>query len=180
MESSMRKIIFLLTISFGLTACSEIITIPDYNSNFNQSQSSANANQKYQIGKITVSPNIEDPAKCRLSGPMVPDSGIKYSEYISQAFQDELKNRYLLDLKTGKYIDLNIEAIDVTTAGQPGSWSISIKYTLEGRSNEVNVTHPIYFSNAQARIACPEAAEEFPAAVRLLLEKILNKIAQSD
>jgi hypothetical protein len=175
----MQRIIFLLTIILGLSGCSEIISIPDYRSDINQSHTSFYANQKYQIGKITESPNVEDPAKCRLAGPMVPASGIKYSEYIAQAFQNELKNRKLLDLENGKLIDLDVEAIGVTTASYPGSWSVSVKYTLEGRSNVVNVTHPIFFSNAQARIACPEAAEVFPVVVRLLLEKVLNEIGQN-
>ena len=87
--------------------------------------------------------------------------------------------RNLLDLEVGKPIDLHIEAINVMTASDPGNWSISVKYTVAGRSDVANVTHPIHFSNAQASIACPEAAEVFPVAIRLLLEKILSDIAQN-
>lgn len=177
MESYIQRSILFLSIIIGVTGCSEIIPIPAYNPGFTQSPINYHATQKYQVGKVIESPNIEDPTKCRLAGPMVPDSGVKYSEYLSQALQDELDRRNLLDLKSGKLIDLYIEAINVTTASHPGGWSISIKHSLEGRTNVVHITHPIYFSNAQARIACPEAAQEFPVAVRLIIEKLLNEIA---
>lgn len=166
----------LLIAALLLTGCETTNSIPYKASTTNVisiQQSLQAQGKKVSVGSITFAPGVEESPLCRLMGPVKVAPGKSLSQYIKEAFQEELFMAQAYQANAPSAIDGRLEALSFSSVS-PASWDI----TLSVKSNAspgytVSVKYP-FETSWTANSACKNVADAFGPAVQELLKQVVT------
>ena len=160
----------------ALSGCSTTNSIP-YTASIGNiisiQQSLQSQGKKVSVGNINLAPGVEESPLCRLMGPVKVAPGKSLSQYIKDAFQEELFMAHVYDPKASTVIDGRIEALRFSSIS-PASWEITMSVksnTSAGYTVSVNY----HFNTSwDAYSACKNVANAFGPAVQELLKQVVT------
>ncbi len=129
--------------------------------------------KKVSVGKIDLAPGVEESPLCRLSGPVKVAPGKTLSQYIQEAFVEELFAAQVYQPNAASIIDGRLDALSFSSVS-PASWEI----TMTVKSNvspgyTVAVKYP-FSTSFSAFAACKNVADAFGPAVQELLKQVVT------
>jgi len=127
---------------------------------------------KVSVGDIAMAPGVDERPLCRIMGPVDVAPGKTPSQYIKDAFQEELLMAQAYDIK-GPPIDGRIEELSFSSVS-PAYWQITmtVKSPVDN-GYKVSVKYP-FDTSFSAMGACKNVADAFGPAVQELLKKVVT------
>lgn len=176
MKRRMALSIALLAATFLLSGCETTNSIPYKASTANVisiQQSLQATGTKVSLGAFTLAPGVEESPMCRLQGPVRVAPGKSLSQYIKEAFQEELFLAQVYQPNAPTVIDGRLEALSFSSVS-PAAWNI----VMSVKSNKyagytVAVNYP-FETSFSAYSACKNVADAFGPAVQELLKQVVN------
>ncbi len=165
-----------VAVLFVLSGCETTNSIPYKASTANVisiQQTMQAQGKKVSVGNITMAPGIEESPLCRLQGPVKVAPGKSLSQYIKDAFQEELFMAQVYQPNAPAVINGQIDALSFSSVS-PASWDIkmSVKSNVsDGYS--VSVKYP-FDTSWTAYSACKNVADAFGPAVQDLLKQVVT------
>ena len=165
-----------IAITFLLAGCETTNSIPYKTSTSNViaiQQTLQAQGKKVSIGSVMLAPGVDESPLCRLSGPVKVTPGKSISQYIKDAFQEELFLAQAYQVNAPTVIDGRLEALRLSSVS-PASWNI----TMSVKSNysagyTVSVNYP-FETSWTAYSACKNVADAFGPAVQELLKQVVT------
>ena len=129
--------------------------------------------KKISIGNISPAAGVEESPVCRLMGPVNVAPGKTLSQYIKEAFQEELFMARVYSPSAPAVINGTIKSLNFSSVS-PANWSI----TMAVNSNKsagytVSVNYP-FNTSWDAMSACKNVANAFGPAVQELLKQVVT------
>ncbi|MEJ2181402.1 MAG: hypothetical protein P8Y28_13445 [Gammaproteobacteria bacterium] len=168
----MKAVILVLALSM-ISACSTMQP-PRYSISVDNIQTLKTFNgTKAQVTGLTQAASFEP--NCRLMGPIEPADGLTVPQFITKAFNDEMK---MADLHSKDGIKLNgdITKIEFSSISglTGGYWDIEIKLnSSNGKSMTVNNKYE-FESGFDAITACNATADALSPAVQDLIKAVIT------
>jgi hypothetical protein len=173
----------LLLVALVSSACSSY-TIPRYGLSADNVLALKKVGQKVNVGPFTASPPGRAEIGCRGKGPVKTPDERPFEDYIRRALIDELKVAEVLSDSAPVTLTANLGQIDFSSL--KGEWTMDVTFaSSNGRSLALPIlysfktgpafTFPQLGSQAAAdERACAETAQAFPAAVQVLIGKLVH------
>ena len=161
---------------FVLSGCSTTNSIPYKASTENLiaiQQTLQAQGKKVRIGKIEPANGVEEHLMCRLVGEVKVAPGKTLSEYIKDAFEEELFKAQVYDPKASTIINGKITAISFSSVS-PANWIIEMEVSSNYSPGYTVSVKYIYNTSWLAPNACQNVADSFGPAVQELLKKVVN------
>lgn len=166
----------VLVASLLLTACETTNSIPYKASTANVisiQQSLQTQGKKVSIGKVSLAPGVEESPLCRLNGPVKVAPGKSLSQYIADAFQEELFMAQVYQPNASTVIEGRIEKLSFSSVS-PASWDIAMSVKSNfSEGYTVNVNYP-FETSWTAYSACKNVADAFGPSVQELLKQVVT------
>lgn len=128
--------------------------------------------KKVSVADVGLANGVDESPLCRLNGPVKVAPGKSPSQYIKDAFQEELLMAQAYDIK-GAPIEGRIEELSFSSVS-PAYWQI--KMAVKSPANKgytVSVKYPFETSWTAAG-ACKNVADAFGPAVQELLKQVVT------
>jgi len=173
------KSVFLAAVSIPLAVtlagCETTNSIPYKASTANViaiQQTFQSQGKKVSLGGVKMAPGVEESPLCRLMGPVQVAPGKSISQYIADAFQEELFMAQVYQPNAPTVIEGHVEALSFSSVS-PAVWNI----TMSVKSNfsqgyTVSVKYP-FDTSWTAYSACKNVADAFGPAVQELLKQVV-------
>ncbi|MGO4808334.1 hypothetical protein AB4156_01865 [Cupriavidus sp. 2MCAB6] len=128
--------------------------------------------KKVSVADVGLAPGVDESPLCRLNGPVRVAPGKTPSQYIKDAFQEELLMAQSYDVK-GAPIEGRIEELSFSSVS-PAYWQITmvVKSTAD-KGYKVSVKYP-FDTSWTAAGACKNVADAFGPAVQELLKQVVT------
>ena len=128
---------------------------------------------KVSLGTISMAPGVEESPLCRLMGPVVVAPGKTLSQYIKDAFLEELfmAQVYSADAPatiSGQITDLSFSSV------APANWQITMQVSSNNSPGYSVATKYAFNTSWTAYSACQNVADAFGPAVQDLLKKVVT------
>lgn len=178
-----RQLMVLLLAVLVTSACSSY-TIPRYGLSAENVMGLRKLGQKVNVGRFSASTPGKTEIGCRAAGPVKTPDERPFEDYIRRALIDELKVAEMLSASAPVTLTGNLDKIDFNS--MKGEWMMDQTFTSSnGRSLTVSsiygfrtgpafVFHQIGGQAAADERACAETAQAFPAAVQVLIGKLVH------
>ncbi|WP_186204532.1 hypothetical protein [Burkholderia gladioli] len=128
--------------------------------------------KKVSVGDIGMAPGLDESPLCRLMGPVKVAPGKTLSQYIKDAFQEELLTAQAYDVK-GVPIEGRIEALSFSSVS-PAYWQITMSVKSPADSGyTVSIKYP-FDTSFTAMGACKNVADAFGPAVQELIRQVVT------
>lgn len=177
------KLVFAaLAISVTLAGCETTNSIPYKASTSNVitiQQSMQAQGKKVSLSKVAMAPGLEESPTCRLLGPVKVAPGKSPSQYIKDAFQEELFMAQVYQPNAPNVIEGSIEALSFASIS-PASWSITMKVKSNVSDGYTVTTKYPFDTSWTAYSACKNVADAFGPAVQELLRAVVTDARFSD
>jgi hypothetical protein len=129
--------------------------------------------KKVSVGAIRFAPGVKEQPLCRLMGPVNVAPGKSLSQYISEAFQEELFMAQVYQTNAPTVIEGRIDSLSFSSV-TPASWNISMSVKSNNSVGyTVNVNYP-FDTSWTAVSACQNVANAFAPAVQPLLRQVVT------
>lgn len=175
----MKKLLSITVISSVILfteGCSTTNSVPYKASTSNVitiQQSLGKSGKKVSLGSITAAKGINEAPVCRLMGPVNVAPGKTLSQYIKDAFQEELFLAGVYSPNAPSVINATITSLDFSSVS-PASWKISMAVKSNNSSGySVSANYP-FNTSFDAYSACKNVANAFGPAVQTLIKKIVT------
>jgi len=173
----MKRILIPSVICLSIiTGCSTTNSVPYKASTSNIitiQQALGKTGKKVSIGNIIAAKGINESPVCRLMGPVNVAPGKTLSQYIKDAFQEEL---FLADVYSPNApikISGTITNLDFSSVS-PANWSISMSVKSSNlAAYSVSAKYP-FNTSFDAYSACKNVANAFGPAVQTLIKKVVS------
>ena len=172
------KKLFLVAISstMFISGCSTTNSVP-YKASINNvitiQESLGKSGKKINIGTITSATGVNEEPTCRLMGPVNVAPGKTLSQYINEAFQEELFLAGAYSSNSKNIINGTITSLDFSSFA-PAAWTVSMNVSSNSSSG-YNISSKYLFSTSfDAYSACKNVANAFGPAVQSLLEQVVS------
>jgi hypothetical protein len=129
--------------------------------------------KQVSIGSVSMAPGVDESPLCRLMGPVKVAPGKTPSQYIRDAFEEEL-------FAAGVYAPHATTVIDGTITGlsfssvSPASWNISMAVKSNSSPGYTVSTKYDFGTSFTAYSACKNVADAFGPAVQELLKEVVS------
>lgn|SRR5690606_27935391 len=169
MEISMKKIFIIITVLL-VTGCSTMQP-PRYSISVDNVQALKKlGDESLYTTDFTMSAEFK--AGCRLMGPIEPADGMSIPDFISKAFNDELKMAEKYS-ETGSKITGDVTKVSFDSVGQ-ANWEIALKLnSSNGQTLDVSNIYN-FKSGFDAVTACNATADALSPAVQDLIHKVVS------
>jgi hypothetical protein len=128
--------------------------------------------RKVSVGDVAMAPGVDDRPLCRMMGPVEVAPGRTPSQYIKDAFQEELLMAQAYDVK-GTPIEGRIEEMSFSSVS-PAYWQITMTVQSPAdKGYKVTVKYP-FDTSFTAFGACKNVADAFGPAVQELLKQVVT------
>jgi len=129
--------------------------------------------KKVRITDISLADGVKDSLICRLRGPVEPIPGKSLSEYIKDAFKEELFKANVYSPRSEAQVKATIKEINFSSVS-PAYWKISMDIS-SNYSDGYNTSIKYYFDTSFiAHYACENVTNAFGPAVQELLNKVVS------
>jgi hypothetical protein len=130
--------------------------------------------KKVSLGNIIFAPGVEESPLCRLMGPVKVAPGKSLSQYVKDAFQEELFLAQVYSPNAASIISGEIQSLSFSSVS-PANWKISMKVSSNNNPNGYSVSVDYPFSTSWDAIsACKNVADAFGPAVQELLKQVVS------
>ena len=166
----------VLAISVGLGGCETTNSIPYKASTetvISIQQTMQAQGKKVSLGKVAFAPGVEESPTCRLLGPVKVAPGKTPSQYIKDAFQEELFMAQVYQPKAPNVIDGRIEALSFSSMS-PAIWNITMTVKSNVSDGYTVTTKYPFDTSWTAYSACKNVADAFGPAVQELLKAVVT------
>lgn len=127
--------------------------------------------KKVSVGDIGMAPGVDESPLCRMLGPVKVAPGKTPSQYIKDAFQEELLMAQAYDIK-GPPIEGRIEELSFSSVS-PAYWQIALAVMSPvDKGYKVSVKY-LFDTSFSAMGACKNVADAFGPAVQELLKQVV-------
>jgi hypothetical protein len=127
---------------------------------------------KVSVGDVGLAPGVEESPMCRMMGEVKVAPGKTPSQYIKDAFQEELLMAQAYDVK-GPAIEGRIEELSFSSVS-PAYWQIAMSVkSPANKGYKVSVKYP-FDTSFTAMGACKNVADAFGPAVQELLKQVVT------
>lgn len=159
-----------------LTGCETTNSIPYKASTENViaiQQTMQARNKKVSLGSVTMKPGVTESPMCRLMGPVKVAPGKTPTQYIREAFQEELfmAQAYAPDSPT--VIDATVDTLSFSSVS-PANWEIAMSVKSNQSPGYTVVTTYPFATSFSAYSACKNVADAFGPAVQALLKQVVT------
>ncbi len=175
----MKSLLSITVISSMLllaTGCSTTNSVPYKASTSNVisiQQSLGKTGKKVSINNISAAQGINESPVCRLMGPVNVAPGKTLSQYIKDAFQEELFLAGVYSPNSPSVISATITSLDFSSVS-PASWDITMAIKSNNSSGySVSAMYP-FNTSFDAYSACKNVANAFGPAVQTLIKKVVT------
>lgn len=128
--------------------------------------------KKVSVADIGLAPGVDESPLCRLNGPVKVAPGKTPSQYIRDAFQEELLMAQAYDVK-GVPIEGRIEELRFSSVS-PAFWQITMAVrSTTDKGYKVSIKYP-FDTSWTAAGACKNVADAFGPAVQELLKQVVT------
>ncbi|MBL4783683.1 MAG: hypothetical protein JKX92_15730 [Porticoccaceae bacterium] len=166
----------IIIIAVIATGCSTTNSIP-YKASIGNvvtiQQSLESQGKTVSVGNIVPAAGVDEGLLCRLMGPVKVAPGKTLSQYIKDAFQEELFMAKVYSPKSTNIIKGTVQSISFSSIS-PASWDITMNVASNhspGYTVSVNYNFDTSFD---AYSACKNVANAFGPAVQELLKQVVN------
>jgi hypothetical protein len=170
------RMVVAFVFSVAVSGCSTTNSIPYKASTDNiisLQRSLQSQGKKVSIGSIASAPGVDESPMCRLMGPVVVAPGKSLSQYIRDAFQEELFLAQVYDPNASTVIDCRVEALTFSSVA-PANWDITMSIKSSTSAGyTVSVKYP-FNTSWDAYSACKNVADAFGPAVQELLKRVVT------
>ena len=177
MNSNRKAPFFVALMLVGLLAgCETTNSIPYKASTANViaiQQTLQAQGKKVSLGEITTAPGVDENPMCRLMGPVKVAPGRTLSQYIKDAFQEELFMAQVYQPNAPTVITGRLESLSFSSVS-PASWSISMSVKSASSPGYTESVNYPFDTSYTAYNACKNVADAFGPAVQDLLKKIVT------
>lgn len=159
-----------------LTGCQTTNSIPYKASTTNIisiQQSLQAQGKKVAVAGVSMAPGLEESPLCRLNGPIKVAPGKTPTEYIKDAFIEELFAAGAYDPKSPNAISGRIEALSFSSVS-PANWIISMSVKSPNSAGYSVSTKYAFDTSWTADAACRNVADAFGPAVQDLLKQVVT------
>ena len=159
-----------------LTGCQTTNSIPykASTSNIIAIQQSLQAqNKKVAVAGVSMAPGLEESPLCRLNGPIKVAPGKTPTEYIKDAFIEELFAAGAYDPNSANAISGRIEALSFSSVS-PANWTLSMSVKSPNSEGYTVSTKYAFDTSWTAEAACRNVADAFGPAVQDLLKQVVT------
>ena len=169
----MKKLFISLVLVTTLAACSTMQP-----ARYSISVDNVQALKKYEDASLMISEFTQSTSfnsACRLMGPIEPADGLTFSEFISKAFNDELKMAGVYS-ESGVKISGDITKVDFSSSSGlvNGFWDIAVTLTSSNGSALSTQNKYTFKSGYDAITACNATADALAPAVQDLIQKAVT------
>lgn len=158
------------------TGCSTTNSIPYKASTANViaiQQTLESQGKKVSVGKVAMASGVEESPTCRLMGPIKVAPGKALSQYIKEAFVEELFMAKAYSPSSKSVIRAKIENIKFSSVS-PASWEIAMSVrSTSSPGYKVSINYG-FDTSWDAYSACKNVADAFGPAVQALLGKVVT------
>ena len=173
----MEKYLIALTVAtLTIAGCSTTNSVPYKASTSNVieiQQSLGKIGKEVSLGAVTSSQGIDEAPTCRLMGPVNVASGKTLSQYISDAFQEELFLAGVYSPDSKNTINGKITSLDFSSVS-PAYWSVTMDVSSNAsKGYSVSTKYP-FNTSFDAFSACKNVANAFGPAVQNLLKEVVS------
>lgn len=175
MTKTIRVIAVIGLIGF-LVGCETTNSIPYKASTSNViaiQQSLQVQGKKVSIGNIQMAPGVEESLLCRLMGPVKVSPGKSLSQYIEDAFQEELFMAQVYQPNAPATIEGRVESISFSSVS-PANWEIALSVRSNVSPGYTVKTKYVFDTSFSAYSACKNVADAFAPAVQDLLKAVVT------
>ncbi len=159
-----------------ITGCSTTNSVPYKASTSNVitiQQSLGKMGKKVSIGNIIAAKGIDESPVCRLMGPVNVAPGKTLSQYIKDAFQEELFLAGVYSPNAPSKISGTITSLDFSSVS-PANWDITMAVKSNNSSGySVSAKYP-FNTSFDAYSAYKNVANAFGPAVQTLIKKVVT------
>ena len=128
--------------------------------------------KKVSVADVGLAPGVDESPLCRLNGPVKVAPGRTPSQYIKDAFQEELLMAQAYDVK-GAPIEGRIDELSFSSVS-PAYWQITMTVKSPAdKGYKVSVKYP-FDTSWTAHGACKNVADAFGPAVQELLKQVVT------
>lgn len=121
-----------------------------------------------RVEEFDIANGVDQNPMCRLMGPVKVSPGKTMMQFVKEAFEKELYEAGLLDIKSPVVIKGRLEKIEFSSVS-PASWDLSLRLQSSNGST-LTVTNNYRFATSfSAYGACKNVADAFGPAVQILL-----------
>lgn len=174
----MKPVLFTVaTISLAviLTGCETTNSMPYKASTANViaiQQTLQPQGKKVSLGGVKMAPGVEESPLCRLMGPVQVAPGKSISQYIADAFQEELFMAQVYQPNASTVLEGRVEELSFSSVS-PAVWNV--KMSVKSNTSPgytVSVKYP-FDTSWTAYSACKNVADAFGPAVQELLKQVV-------
>ena len=131
------------------------------------------AGVKVRLGEIVMAPGVEESLLCRLMGPVKVAPGKSLSEYVKDAFQEELFLAQVYSTDASAILSGTIDKISFSSVS-PAYWDVSMTTKSNYSAGyQVNVKYN-FDTSWTAYSACKNVADAFSPTVQRLLREVIS------
>ena len=167
----------LLFVSLILAACETTNSIPYKASTTNIiaiQQATGAKGSKVSVGSVELAPGVDESPLCRLAGPIKVSPGKTPSQYIKEAFIEELFAAQAYDPNSANVVTATVEKLAFSSIS-PASWTIGLKIKSTTSPNGYSASVDYKFNTSfTAYGACKNVADAFGPAVQELLKQVVT------
>lgn len=171
-----NKMLLCVGITVFIAGCSTTNSIPYKASTGNviaMQQSLESKGKTVNIGEIQMASGVEESLTCRLMGPIKVAPGKTMSQYIKDAFVEELFLAKSYSAESPAVISAQINNIKFSSV-TPANWEIEMDVSSP-KSNGYKVSVDYKFDSSwDAYSACKNVADAFGPAVQQLINKVVT------
>lgn len=128
---------------------------------------------KISVGNIHTASGIEENLMCRLMGPVKVAPGKSLSQYIKEAFEEELFLAQVYSPNAPVAIDGRIEELSFSSIS-PANWKISMNVKSNKHPGYTVSVNYGFNTSFDAWSACKNVADAFGPAVQELLKRVVT------
>ena len=136
-------------------------------------KSMGSAGKKAKISSIFLAPGVEENLTCRLMGPVKVTPGKTLSQYIEEAFQEELFLAGVYDADSSNMLEGEVLKLEFSSVA-PANWLISLMVKSNNSPGYTVTTDYKFGTSFSAYSACKNVADAFGPAVQQLLKQVVS------
>ena len=129
--------------------------------------------KKVSLGSVITAPGVKESPMCRLNGPIKVSPGKSPTQYIKDAFQEELFMAQVYSPNAPVSINCRVDALSFSSVS-PANWKLIM--TVSSNKSEgytVSIEYP-FSTSWDAYSACKNVADAFGPAVQELLKQVVT------
>lgn len=128
---------------------------------------------KVTVGEIAAADGVEESVMCRMMGPVKVAPGKTLSQYIKEAFEEELFMAQVYDPNSQIVLNGRIEQLSFSSIA-PANWKITLSISSNRNPGYTVAVDYKFNTSFDAWSACRNVADAFGPAVQELLKQVVS------